>query len=267
MSIDHFVEDKNIKVTEDTELDGVTIDAGAKLNFVLRQGQYSGFTMRVPPPEFEALLFFSALESAANAETLKKMIKVEKSSFDGMIQINDEDSNRSLFYSMCQNAMASVAFSVSAIESWANNSIYLYGLKNGNPTELTLKRPNKSDRKVMSDSVASDISIPIRPKLFQLVPQVFSCPQLKEHSTLRKRLGGIVEERNIVMHMQNTINISNEEVERVNYAVQLYKVNSLMSPEVILSYITYIYDNSSIDEAQWVAVAKKEIAKLKKKLK
>ena len=266
MSIDHLVEDKNIKVSEDTELDGVTIDAGAKLTFVLRQGQYSGFNMRVPPPEFEALLFFNALESAANAETLKKMIKVEKASFDGMLQINAEDSNRSLFYSMCQNAMASVAFSVSAIESWANNSMHIYGLKNGKPTKLTLKRPNKSDRKVMSDAVASDTSIPIRPKLFQLVPQIFTCPQLKEHSTLRKRLGGVVEERNIVMHMQNTLNISNEEVERLNYAVQLYKVNSLTSPEVVLSYLNYVYENSSIDEAQWVTVAKKEIANLKKKL-
>jgi hypothetical protein len=267
MSIDHLVEDKHVKVTEDTVLNGVSVDAGAKLTFILREGQYSGFKMRVPPPEFEALLFFNAIDSAAKAETLKKMIKVEKSSFDQMIQIDAEDSNRSLFYSMCQSAMASVAFSISAIESWANNSIHVYGMSNSLPTELTLKRPGKPDRKVTSISIASDSSIPIRPKLFQLVPQVFSCSQLKEHSTIRKRLGDIVEERNIVMHMQNTLNISNEEVERLNYAVQLYKVNSFVPLDVVLSYITYIYDNSPIEIAEWVTVATKEIEKLKRKLK
>ena len=57
MNIDHFVEDKNIKVAEDAILNGRTIDAGSKLIAVLRQGQYSGIKMRVPPPEFEALLF------------------------------------------------------------------------------------------------------------------------------------------------------------------------------------------------------------------
>jgi len=267
MSIDHFVEDKNIKVAEDTVLDGKVIDAGTKLNFVLRQGQYSGFKMRVPPPEFEALLFFNALESAAKAETLKKMIKVDKSTFDNLPQVDYEDQNRSIFFSMCQNSMASVAFSVSAIESWANNSIAIYGLNNGQPTELTMKRPNKPDRKIMSNSVASDLSIPIRPKLFQLIPQVFSCPQLKDHSTLRERVCNVIEERNIVMHMQNTLSISDEEVERVNYAVKLFKVNPFTAPEAMLNYVIYIYEHSIIEEPQWVTLAKKEIEKLKKKLK
>ena len=267
MSIDHFVEDKNIKVAEDTVLDGKTIDAGTKITFVLRQGQYSGLKMRVPPPEFEALLFFNALESAAKAETLKKMIKVDKSTHDGLLQVDYEDQNRSVFFSMCQNAMATVAFSVSAIESWANNSIAIYGLNNGQPTELTMERPSKPDRKIMSNLVASDPSIPIRPKLFQLVPQVFLCPQLKGHSTLRERVGDIVDERNIVMHMQNTLNISDEEVERVNYAVKLFRVNSFTAPEAILNYVSYVYEHSSIEAPQWVTLAKKEIAKLKKKLK
>ncbi len=267
MSNDHFVEDRNFKVAEDTVLDGNTIDAGTKLTIVLGQGKYSGFKMRVPPPEFEALLFFSALESAAKAETLKKMIKVVKSDFDGLPQVDLDDQNKSTFYSMCQNGMASVAFSVSAIESWANNSIAIHGVKNGQPTELTLKRPNKSDRKIMSNLVASDPFIPIRPKLFQLVPQIFLCPQLKEHSTLRERVGNIVDERNIVMHMQNTLNISDEEVERVNYAVQLFKVNCFSAPEAILNYVSYVYEHSNIDEAPWVTVAKKDLEKFKKKLK
>jgi len=267
MSTDHFVEDKNVKVARDTILDGRIIDAGAKVTFLSRQGHYSGFKMRVPPPEFESLLFFNALESAAKAETLKKMIKVVKSDFDGLPQIDLDDKNRLNFYNMCQNGMASAAFSVSAIESWANNSFAIYGLENGRPTELTLKRPNKSDRKIMSDLVASDTSIPIRPKLFQLVPQVFLCPQLKDHSTLKGKIGDVIEERNIVMHMQNTLNISDEEVERVNYAVKLFKVNCFSAPETILNYLSYVYDHSNIEEVMWVKKAKSDLAKLKKKLK
>lgn len=257
--MDHFFEDRNIKLSEDTELDGKIVKAGTKLTFVSRQGEFSGFKMRVPPPEFEALIFFSALESAAKTELLKKMIRVTKSQFDGLEEIDGSEANRSNFYSMCQNGMSSVAFSISAIESWANNAIAIHGLKNGKPTELRLSRPNKSDRIVLSDSIASDSSIPIRPKLFQLVPQVFSTVPLKEHSTLKKQLGEVVEERNIVMHMQNKLSISDQQVERVNYAVKLFRTNAFFAPETVLKYISYIYKNSNIEEAPWVSIAKKDL--------
>ncbi len=267
MSKDHLIEDKGIRLKEDAILDGELIGAGTKLRFVLRQGTYSGFKMRLPPPEFEALLFFNAIECAAKAETLKKLLKVDKSSFDGLPEVNIESGNQRIFFSICQNAMASVAFSISAIESWSNNCIAVHGEKDGKPRELTLRRPDKPDKKVMSNSVASDLSIPIRPKLFQLIPQVFKCPELKEHSTLKKRIGDIIEDRNIVMHMQNKIVVSEEEVERVNYAVKLYKVNSFVPLETIIKYVGYVYDKSTIDRAEWVNVAEQEIYALKKKLK
>jgi hypothetical protein len=262
-SMDHFTEDKNIKLLKDCIFDGNTLKAGSKLNFLLRQGEYCGFKMRVPPPEFEALLFFNAIESAAKAETFKKLIKINMSTFDGLPEIDLGESNKTNFYSMCQSGMAAVAFSVSAIESWANNSIALHGLYKGKPTELTLERPGKTNRIILSNSVASDPSIPIRPKLFQLVPQVFSCPPLKEHSTLRNRVGEIIEERNIVMHMQNILKISDNEVERLNYSIKLFKVSSFVAPEAILNYITYIYDNSKIKEVVWASKARKELAILK----
>ena len=262
--MDYFLEDRNIKLSEDTELNGEIFKAGTKLTFVSRQGEFLGFKMRVPPPEFEALIFFSALESAAKAQMLKKMIIVTKSQSDGLQEIEGNKSNQYNFYNMCQNAMASVAFSISAIESWANNAIAIHGFKNGKPTELLLSRPNKPNRIVLSDSVGSDTSIPIRPKLFQLVPQVFSTVQLKEHSKLKKQLGEIVEERNMVMHMQNKLSISDQQVERVNYAVKLFRTNAFLAPETVLKYISYIYKNSNIDEASWVSVAKKELETFKR---
>jgi hypothetical protein len=83
-------------------------------------------------------------------------------------------------------------FSISAIESWANKSIEVHGLIQGQPSVLILKRPDKPDREIKSNSVGSDLGIPIRPKLFQLVPQVFSVEPLKKHSTLRHQLGAKV---------------------------------------------------------------------------
>jgi hypothetical protein len=70
-----------------------------------------------PPPEFEALMFFNALEAAANAELLKKHIKVSRSDFDKMAQIDHDTENMNKFFNMCQQSMAAVAFSISAIES------------------------------------------------------------------------------------------------------------------------------------------------------
>jgi hypothetical protein len=265
--MDHFLEDNNIKITKDIELYGRIARAGARIICVSKQGDYSGFKMRVPPPEFEALLFFTALESAAKAEVLKKMVAVSKSEFDGLQEVTDSVGNRSNFFAMCQNAMAAVAFSISAIESWANKSIAIHGLVQGQPSELVFKRPNKQDRRVMSDSVASDLGIPIRPKVFQLVPQVFSTAPLKDYSTLRHRLGEIVAERNIVMHMQHKPNIVDKKVGRVTYAIKLFKTNAFMAPETILNYVSYIYGNSKIEEPSWVSIAKKELETLKKRLK
>jgi hypothetical protein len=62
--------------------------------------------MRIPPPEFEALLFFSAFESAANAQVLKKSVKVSKSDADSLSEVGICEDNRSTFFSVCQNAMA-----------------------------------------------------------------------------------------------------------------------------------------------------------------
>ena len=267
MNNKYFIEDKNIRVSEDTIVGDTHVEAGTKITLLSRQGEYSGYKMRVPPPEFEALLLFHALDSAAKAETLKKMVVTENAPYDGMLQIELSDNNISNFHNMCQYGMAAAAFAVSAIESWVNNSLVIHGVKKGKPMELTLKRPSKPDKIVLSDSIASDLSIPLRPKLFQLIPQVYSCQPLKEHSTLRKRIGHIIDERNIVMHMQNSLSLSNQVSERLNYSVKLFKTNSFSAPETIIKYIQYVYDNSPIEEASWVSEAEKELKLIKSKLK
>lgn len=163
---------------------------------------------------------------------------------------------------MCQHAMAAVAFSISAIESWANKSIAVYGIKNGQPIELTLERPDKPARKVLSDAVASDRRITIREKIFQLIPQVFNAEPLRYHSTLKKELIHIIEERNIVMHMQQKITLSDSEFERVSYAVKLYKTSAFKAPEIVLNYMNYIYRKSNTEEALWVTEARKKLKSL-----
>lgn len=223
--------------------------------------------MRVPPPEFEALMFFNSLEAAIKAETLKKNIKVHKSSLDKMPEIDTSDENMKMFFAMCQQAMAAITFSISAIESWINKSLVLYGTDDGKVLQLRLERPNKPDKIVAADKVSSDISIPIRPKIFQLAPQIFDVQPLKQHSSLRKSLADVVDERNIIMHMQSNLSISNIELDRVSYAVKLYKVSALNGPEQVLKYLNYIYQSTAIPSPSWLDAANSEFKIARKKLK
>lgn len=262
--MEYLLEDNNITIAEDTDIFGISVDAGTKVIVVSKQGEFNGIKMRVPPPEFEALMFFNALESAAKAEVLKKMVCISKSSFDSLFEVSESESDRNNFFAACQNAMASVAFSISAIESWANKSIEILGQKDGKPTELTLQRPGKPEKKVLTNKIASDIGISIRVKLFQLVPQVFSIEPLKEHSTLRKQLINLIDERNIVMHMQSKVTVSNQDMDRVSYAIKLFKINSFNAPELILKYLDYIYSKSLIDKTEWISVAHKKLLNLKR---
>ena len=265
--MEHFLEDNNISVKDDTEAFGFSFAAGSKITCISKQGDYNGLKMRIPPPEFEALMFFSAFEAAARAEVIKKMVKVTKSVSDSMLEVESNDDNHKNFFAACQNSMAAVAFSISAIESWANKSIEVYGLKDGNPTELILQRPGQSDRKVLTSKVSSDLAIPLRAKLFQLVPQVFNVQPLKSHSTLRSNVNDLIDERNIVMHMQSKLSLEDQELDRVSYAVKLFKTNSFLAPELVLKYVKFIYSKSEIPTAPWVNVADAEIEAIKKGLK
>lgn len=264
----HLVEDNNLSVKEDSILpNGQIAKAGAKITVVSSKGTYNGFNMRVPPPEFEALMFFNALEAAANAELLKKHIKVSRSDFDKMAQIDHDTENMIKFFNMCQQSMAAVAFSISAIESWVNKSFVLHGQRDGKPIELIMSRPNKSDRLISADRVASDLGIPIRPKIFQLAPQIFKVTPLKEHSSLKQSIGDLVDERNIVMHMQAKLSLNNIESDRISYAVKLFKVNAFKAPENVLNYLNYIYDKSEINAPSWLEVANKELKSQRKRYK
>jgi hypothetical protein len=265
--MEYFLEDNNISVAEDTEVFGFSIAAGSKVICTSKQGDFNGFKMRIPPPEFESLMLFSAFEASARAETIKKMVSVQTSQFDSMLEVEDSELNRKNFFSACQNAMASVAFTISAVESWVNKSIEIYGLKDGNPIELILERPNKPDRKVLSSKVASDLRIPLRAKLFQLIPQVFGVAPLKAHSTLRSSINDLINERNVIMHMQSKLSLEDRELDRVSYAIKLFKTDSFKAPELILKYLNFIYSKSDISTAQWVSVAADENKTMRKGLK
>ncbi|MEG3755323.1 hypothetical protein [Psychromonas arctica] len=266
--MEHLIEDNNISVTEDTVLpSGHLAKAGSKVTTVSAQGEYNGFRMRVPPPEFEALMFFNALEAATKAELLKKTIKVEKSSFDGMNQIDISNDNMAAFFAMCQQAMAAITFSISSIESWVNKSFVIHGMRDGVPVQLKMIRPNKPDRIISADKVAADLGIPIRPKIFQLAPQIFNAPPLKEHSVLKKTVGDLVDERNVIMHMQAKLSINSIEFGRISYAVKLFKVSAFHGPEQILKYLNYIYEKSHQSSPLWLETANKELKIQRKKVK
>ncbi|PSU55161.1 hypothetical protein [Photobacterium phosphoreum] len=264
----HLLEDNNLSVLEDTILPcGQLAKGGSKVTIVSTEGEYNGYKMRVPPPEFEALMFFNALEAATKAEQLKKLIKINKSIFDGMPEVDTSSENMQTFFNMCQQAMSSITFSISSIESWVNKSFVLFGRKNGELIRLKLSRPDKSDRFISSDKVASDLGVSIRPKIFQLAPQIYNVPALKEHSTLRKSIKDLIDERNIIMHMQSNLTLNDIDLGRVSYAVKLFKINAFEGPELILRYLNYIYEKSSISAPTWLEVANRDLKSRRKKIK
>lgn len=266
--MEHLLEDKNISLAHDVILpNGQLAEGGSKITILSSQGCFNGYNMRVPPPEFEALMFFNSLDAAVKAEILKKGIKVQKSNFDKIPEVDSSGENMKLFFAMCQQAMAAITFSIGAIESWVNKSFILYGTENGKVSQLKLERPGKPDRIIAADKIASDPSIPIRPKIFQLAPQIFNVQPLKAHSTLRNAVADIVDERNIVMHMQSSLSINNMELDRVGYAVKLYKISALNGPEQVLKYLNYIYQNSAISSPSWLEIANNELKVVRKKLK
>ena len=63
------------------------------------------------------------------------------------------------------------------------------------------------------------------------------------------------------------MSISNSEFDRVSYAIKLFKVSSFFAPEVVLQYLGYVYEKSTIESALWIDVATKELNKLKKRSK
>ncbi|MFL9598657.1 hypothetical protein, partial [Aeromonas veronii] len=57
------------------------------------------------------------------------------------------------------------------------------------------------------------------------------------------------------------------ELDRVSYAVKLYKISALNGPEQVLKYLNYIYKNSTISSPSWLEIANNELKVVRKKLK
>ncbi|WP_166267117.1 hypothetical protein [Marinobacter caseinilyticus] len=262
----HLLEDNNIRLKEDADVFGRIAKAGAKVICVSKQGEFNGFAMRVPPPEFEALMLFNSLEAAGKAQTIKRLVETSKNEVDQILEVEVSETNHAKFFQACQNSMTAITFAVSALESWANKSIAILGQKNGEPSRLVIERPDKPNREVLSDQVPQDLKIPIRVKLFQLLPQVFEVAPLKASSTLRHQIIDLVEDRNIVMHMQQKLNLSNEEVDRVSFAIKLFKTNSFTPTEHAINYMSYIYESSDRGVPMWLQKAQSELKSLKRKL-
>jgi hypothetical protein len=261
------IEDPNIKLTEDTDVFGTLHEKGAKITIVSKQGEFNGRRVRVPPPEFEALMLQTAVSSASKAADCKKSIRYSESIIDSILALDIDDENHLKFFEFCKCSMSSIAFSVSAAESWANKSIASLGEKNNEPMKLILERPGKSDREVLSNSVASDRSVLLVPKLFQLVPQVFGVEKLRESSTLKKNIKELIDDRNIVMHMQQKLTIEKIERERTSFAVKLFSSDPFKPSEGVLKYMNYIYDHSSADAPEWLTDLWGELNRSKRKAK
>lgn len=266
--MDKLVEDEFLKVKDDFIFGDQIAPAGSKIQIVSKQGQFNGLTLRIPPPEFEGLLLNTAIDSAAKAFLMQKEIPTIKSDFDGIKEVELTSDAKRQFFQYCQQVMISSAFSVSAIESWANKTIQLLGRgKNLQPIKLEFENLKGKKSYFNSDQIASQRSITLVPKLFQLVPQVLNSKTLKPHSTLRKKLVTIIEDRNAVMHMQQDLNIDEQLIKRSDFAVKMFVTNPFDSVSTILKIINFFYENSDNEQPDWLAYNEQELTKIQRKYK
>tara|TARA_Y100001934_G_C12182827_1_gene692456 strand:- start:729 stop:1037 length:309 start_codon:yes stop_codon:yes gene_type:complete len=98
-------------------------------------------------------------------------------------------------------------------------------------------------------------------------PDGYKVQPLKDHSTLRSDVSHLIDERNIVMHMQSKLSLEDQDLDRPSYAIKLFKTNSFRAPELVLKYVKFIYSASEIPIPPWVNIAGAEIVAIKKGLK
>lgn len=238
--MDRFIRDRNITVVEDTIVFGHQIKKGSKITIVSTAGEYNGFKMRVPPPEFEALFFDHALSAALVARNLKKQISIITSDFDGMPAIENTDKNYLTFFEFSQNFMASIAFTLSALESWVNNTIQSHVDEKNQPVKIEIEVEQKGKKRTISELntlIPNNRDFSISRKIFRVIPKILNVKELSEHNKLRKELNDLVEERNIIMHMQDDAQQRN----KINFAVSMYKRDDFYPIDLVLQYWNKMY--------------------------
>jgi hypothetical protein len=266
--MDKLVEDQFIKIEKDILYGDQIAPAGSKFQIVSKKGQFNGFEMFIPPPEFEGLLLNSAIDSAAKAFLMKKEITLIESTIEGLKEVDATSEAKRQFFQYCQQAMISSAFSISAIESWANKTIQLLGRDSAlKPIKLEFKNLKDKIFYYSSDEIASQRGITLVPKLFQLVPQVLNSKSLKPHSTLRQKLISVIDDRNAVMHMQQDLNIDEQIIKRSDFAVKMFVVNPFEAVTTTLKVIKYFYDNSNHEQPDWLTYNEQELTKIQRKYK
>lgn len=266
--MDKLVEDQFLKTEKDFTYGDQIAPAGSKIQIVSKKGEFNGYQMFIPPPEFEGLLLNSAIDSATKAFLLKKEIPLTTSSIDNLKEVEISSEAKRQFFQFCQQAMISSAFSISAIESWANKTIQLLGKDNDlKPLKLKFENLKGKESFINSDEIASQRHITLVPKLFQLIPQVLNSKTLKPHSTLRQKLITVIEDRNAVMHMQQDLNIEEQLLKRSDFAVKMFIVNPFEAVTTTLKVIKYFYETSNHGQPDWLSYNEQELTKIQRKYK
>lgn len=248
--MDSFIQNRNVKTTKDADLFGRKVSKGASVRVISSVGDYNGFKMRVPPPEFEALFLDHALSASILASELKSKIRCSKSTEDGMYEIEIDSENYLKFFEFSQNFMASIAFSISALESWANNTIQSYVTDDYKPVLMEIEVEENRNKKILkefSNLIPSNRKFSIQRKVFRVIPIILNCGELSEHNKVRKEISTLIEDRNTIMHMQDNIN----ERTKINFAVSMFKRDNFYPVDLVVRYFNLLYKNAG-SKPKWL---------------
>ena len=242
----NYLEDSGIRVKGDSVIGGQEAKDGAKITSLSTYDDYQGSQAMTPPISFEALMLKRSLTEALLGENIKKELVWSTNPLNNLKQLEVSSTNK--FMDMCQHGMAAIIFSAVSLEAWANHSIELLGRNQGKSSKVKYK-----EKEYSTDGEAQR-RIPIKDKLFNTLPQVFSVKSPTGDRT-KKPVEILVEQRNICIHMKSKIKEGDVQYDRKTYGYKLYKDTLINYPKAAATLMSYYYDKYQgdyIEKPEWL---------------
>lgn len=164
----------NITVSEDTILlSGIKIPKGTKVNIVANINAKKDNNITFTIPNASALFLNASFKASKRASEIKEKSTPRQSNQN----VNSFDSE-SAIYDFFEERFSSIILAINAIEAFANESIpenFEYIHHGKSQIILDLDRKEKIERYVSIDE-----------KISTILPEVFSCPQPRNHACWEK---------------------------------------------------------------------------------
>ncbi|MEP1446262.1 MAG: hypothetical protein ABJK37_09160 [Paraglaciecola sp.] len=243
--MDKLKEYSGVKTKGDQEVFDFHVPDGSEIH-IKAIANFEGFKCRLWAPEFHGIMLDSAIKHSREAEILRKGLEYEYDSIYKLQELKDTRDNMANSFMVMQNAISSVALSISSVEAWANKTIH-----EKVKSQIEFERLDGSIVCWGGNRIEKDTTL--TEKVFTIIPKLFGVEVVKKHVTVRKRFVELISERNTIIHLKNAPKVSGEKTPRNSLALMLLRRNSLQVPKNIISVFRLVYDKSNTEIPSWLA--------------